>query len=213
LKTTYWLGVLAAAVFAAIAPSQAAAAEGVAPLTGETLIASELPGPGTSTFSGTCDPLGTSTFEFTVTGTAVGPYPGTFVERGTLSFGPFGAGAGFGVAAFEATFTIQSAVGTVTGTKSLATPGTGFGACGTPALPNDGIDFEGDAVYRAQITTPRGSATDSGTSFVNYGDTGLRDVPAFNGFNFDETFISTDLSAVCEEDSNHQGDEDCDHQD
>jgi hypothetical protein len=216
LRTTLWMAVLATAILSSVFAAPAAAG-GPYPnktpqtLTGEVLLASEIPGPGTSTFSGTCDPLGNSTFQFTVTGLAEGPYPGTFTESGTITFGPFGVvEVGFGVAAFNASFTIQSAVGTVTGTKTLATPNTGFGACGVFAFPTGGIDFEGNVVYQAQITTPGGSATDSGTSFVNYGDTGIRGVPGFNGFNFDESFTSTSTPRECEEDVwHHRHDDDC----
>src|SRR2546423_11785824 len=76
-----------------------------------------------------CNPSGTTTQSFHWTGVASGPYPGTFVEDGTLTIGPqTGIGAGrFGfqlgpVLSFDATFTIDSAAGAVTGAKQLIAP-------------------------------------------------------------------------------------------
>lgn len=165
-------------------------------LTGETLLASELGDPGTSTVSGTCNPLSTSTFTFSVSGAAVGPYPGAFTENGTLTFGPFGVpGVGFAPVSFESTFTIMSPAGTVRGTKTLSgVTATGFGACGEFAFEGgdaDAVHFEGAVAYTARITTTGGATTDTGESFVSYQDTKVRGVAGFNGFNFVETFTST----------------------
>jgi hypothetical protein len=208
---------LLSAIVAAPAAADGGPETGPQPLTGEALLASELGTPGTSTVTGSCNPLGTSTFEFTVTGQALGPYPGTFTESGSFSFGPFGLpDVGFGVGDFESTFTISSAAGTVEGTKTLTVPGTGFGACGIAAFPTGGAnatDFEGALTYTAQITTTGGSAVDSGESFVNFGDTQIRGVIGFNGFNFDESFTSTSFEPGCDQDNDHQGDDDCEDED
>jgi hypothetical protein len=209
------------ALLSSVAAAPAAADDGPTagpqPLTAETLLASELGTPGTSTVTGTCNPFGTSTFEFTVTGQAFGPYAGTFTESGSFTFGPFGLpDVGFGVGAFESAFTISSDAGTVHGTKTLTVPGTGFGACGVFAFPTGGAnaaDFEGVLTYTAHITTPGGSATDSGESFVNYGDTQIRGMIGFNGFNFDESYTSTDFDPGCKQDNDHQGDDDCEDED
>ena len=120
-----WIRVaLVAALFATAPP--VAYADGdddggaVTPLTGETLLASETGEPGTSIVTGECDPAGTSIFTFTVTGTAVGPYSGTFTETGTIVLGPFGVpGNPLAAVSFESSFTITSSEGTVEGTKSL----------------------------------------------------------------------------------------------
>jgi hypothetical protein len=221
LSTKTWIlaAFIALLSFAAAAPAAAddGPTAGPQPLTGEALLASELGTPGTSTVTGTCNPFGTSTFQFTVTGQALGPYPGTFTESGTFSFGPFGLpDVGFGVGEFESTFTISSAAGSVHGTKELTVPGTGFGACGIAAFPTGGanaIDFEGVLTYSAHITTPGGPATDSGESFVNYGDSQLRGVIGFNGFNFDESFTSTSFEPGCRQDNDHQGDDHCEDED
>jgi hypothetical protein len=130
-----------------------------ASLTGETLIQ---PGPGLpngvtpTTYD--CQPAGTSTVSFTASGAATGPYPGTFTETGTVTFGPQPIN-GFGaVTSFTATFSITSALGTVTGTKSLApTQSTAVGFCN-----EIGGQVVLDASYVATISTPGGSIIDEG---------------------------------------------------
>ena len=83
------LAVAAAAAFAATAgPALATTQQQGLDLSGETFQASDLPATGTSQATGTCTPLGDSAFSFHVTGTAIGPYPGTFVEDGTFTIGP-----------------------------------------------------------------------------------------------------------------------------
>jgi hypothetical protein len=184
--------------------------EELVPLTGETLITSEAGDPGTSQVDGTCNPLGTSTFTFTVTGVAVGPFPGTFVETGTFTLGP----VGFPLESFEATFTITSPAGTVSGTKTLTgATSIGSGVCGAFAFGGteaEAVDLQTAVRYTAQITTPGGTATDSGDSFVNYDETQLRGEAAQgNGFSFTETFTSTSFVPSCEEDNDDQGDDQC----
>jgi hypothetical protein len=208
-----WTSVAVVAAFFGLiaAPAQSA----VAPLSGETLLASEIGNPGTSAVSGDCDPLGTSTFTFTVTGGATGPYPGTFSETGTVMLGPFGVpGNPFSATSFESAFTITSLAGSVIGTKSLVGfEATSLGLCGTVAFPTGGansLHFEGTVSYGATITTPTGSGTDSGESFVNLQDSQIRGRVGFNGFSFAETFTSTAV-AECEDDNNHQSDCDQDN--
>lgn len=76
----------------------------------------------------TCNPTGTSTFTYSAQGAAVGPYPGTFTEVGTITIGPltlqqFVNGFQFGpITSVEAFFTIDSTTGQVTGTKRLTQP-------------------------------------------------------------------------------------------
>jgi hypothetical protein len=188
------LGVLA--VLSALVTVQAASASGSGgpepvPLTGEVLITSEVGDPGTSQVSGTCNPFGESEFTFRVTGVAVGPYPGTFIEEGSFTLGP----VGFPLVAFESAFTITSANGTVTGTKTLqgVTP-THNGACGEFVFGGteaEAVDYQVPVRYTATITTTGGSATDSGDSFVSHADTQIRGMADFNGFSFGETFTST----------------------
>src|SRR2546423_7311769 len=77
----------------------------------------------------TCNPDGTSTITFDVSGTAVGPYPGAFHESGTVTIGPQNgppdAVAGYPlptgpVVSLSASFTINSVAGQVSGTKVLS---------------------------------------------------------------------------------------------
>jgi hypothetical protein len=207
-----WTWVAAVAVaFAfglAAAPAQASdddEGEGsaVAPLTGESLLASEIGNPGTSTVSGTCNPFGVSTFTFTVTGLAAGPYPGLFTETGTVTIG-----SSFNAASFDSTFTIDSPAGTVVGNKSLAGfEATSLGLCGTAASPTGGADalhFEGTVSYTATITAPTGSGIDSGESFVNLQDSQIRGQVGFNGFAFAESYVSTATPAGCTQDNDDQ---------
>jgi hypothetical protein len=188
-----------AAALSALSATQVALASGddgptaTAPLTSETLITSELGDPGSSNVTGTCDPLGTSTFTFSVSGVAVGPYAGNFSEHGTLSMGP--ALAGFQPVSFQSSFTITSPAGAVlvTGMKSLV-DGAGAAACGefaSDAGNAEAIVFQANVEYKATITTAAGSAEDSGVSNVDYSDSQVRGVEGFNGFTFIETFIST----------------------
>lgn len=68
----------------------------------------------------TCNPDGSGTVTYDVTGTAYGPYPGTFQESGTLTFGPIMDEAGQSyVTSFQANFRIESPVGIVYGDRTL----------------------------------------------------------------------------------------------
>jgi hypothetical protein len=189
----------------------------VAPLTGETFSASETGG-GSSTVTGECRTDGESTFHFTVTGTAAGPfYPGTFSESGTIVLGPPGVNQ---ATSFNSSFTINALDGSVvTGSKSLeGFESTSLGLCNAVSPPNDPepmdqiTAFEATVSYVATITTPSGSGMDSGTSHVDFQDFQVRGIS--NGFNFFETFVSTSGPAPgeCDDDNDDQGDDDCDDQ-
>lgn len=225
-----WIRVaMVAMLFAVAAPVAHADDDGddngtpstVAPLTGETLLAQEVgEAGGSSTVTGRCETEGESTFHFTVTGTAAGPfYPGTFTESGTIVLGPPGVNQ---ATSFESTFTINSPGGTVTGSKSLVGfESTSLGLCNAVSLPGDPepadqiTRFEATVSYVATITgTPSGSGMDSGTSRVNFQDFQVRGGIS-NGFSFLETFVSTSNPdpGECEDDDNDdQGDDDCDDQ-
>jgi hypothetical protein len=181
---------LAAAVLAVIGPAGQAAPSAVPDLNGETLLSSALPARGTSQATGTCDSSGQSSFHFRVTGEAVGPYPGTFVEEGDFTLGPLTT---FVPVAFSATFTITSTAGTVTGSKTLApdVAPVNTGACGpfSGFVPNDPNSFALQGPTRYTATLP-GGAPDSGEAIVSYGDMQFRDLPDTNTFNFVQTFAS-----------------------
>src|SRR2546428_8337836 len=121
-----------------------------------------------------CHPDGTSTVTFTVSGAATGPYPGTFTETGSATIGPQtlspGGGQSIGtLLTFDAVFTISSATGDVTGTKTLAFPVTNpatqlaIGQCNTfnDTELEDVID-RFTVRYEAQISTPAGDFADRG---------------------------------------------------
>jgi hypothetical protein len=221
MTKSFRTGLAVVAVLSALLTAQAAFANGSGgpepvPLTGEVLITSELGDPGTSEVSGDCNELGESTFTFVVTGVAIGPYPGTFREEGTIVVGPFGVPeVGFAPVSFDATFTITSPQGMVTGTKTLTDPPPpGFGACGEfvgAGTEAEAIDFQGNTAYTATITTPGGTATDTGLSFVSYADTQIRGRADFEGFSFGESFTSTSFSV--DDDDDDGGDDDGDDDD
>lgn len=209
---------LAALCLALAAPSAVAQAPS---LTGETLESNPgvVPGDQTTFSSATCNKDGTTTFEFHASGTAAGPYNGTFTETGTVTIGPQtdtttdprGAGR---VIDFSASFTIDSAIpaGTITGTKTLdpgaaTDPASGFARCdsdGDPVADDVFVNVTNFFVlYEAQIDTTAGSRTDSGNAgFV------LRSMPAFPATDtFLEIFNSTEpVPPTCDEDE--QGDDD-----
>jgi hypothetical protein len=185
---------VAAAVLAVLVPAALASPGTAVPdLNGETFVSSALPLRGTSQATGTCTPFGESTFEFQVTGEAVGPYPGTFTEEGTFTLGPI---TSLALVSFDSTFTISSATGTVTGTKTLAPDvhPVNVGTCGAFSgfVPNapDSFNLQAPLRYTALENTPSGSASDSGEAIVSYGDMQFRDLPELNTYNFVETFAS-----------------------
>lgn len=98
-----------------------------ATLNGESFLAqSQLQNGSVITVTSTsCDPAGTSTISFTASGPtfsslATNPYPGTFNETGTITIGPQTNGDGTGtVTGFNATFSIDSPNGQVSGAKAL----------------------------------------------------------------------------------------------
>lgn len=112
------------------------------PCTDAASCAAELanPTPTPHVVQGNCDPQGNTTFTFDVAGTAAGPYSGTFGEHATVTFGPqtlapiagpqndiFGpqtfAFSGGPVLTWDASFSIASPTGQVSGTKHLASSG------------------------------------------------------------------------------------------
>ena len=86
--------------------------------------------------------------------------------------------------------------------------------CGEAAFEAaDSLRFEGNVGYTATITTPNGSRMDSGVSFVNYGDTQIRNA-GVNGFNFVETYASDQPApGDCEDDDEDDGGDDCEDDD
>lgn len=160
---------LVAGMVVSLPGSAARAATPPPTLTGETFTISP------PTVTAHCDPTGTSTVSYTVSGVAVGPYPGTYSETGTLTIGPqtlpqFVNGFEFGpITSANVSFSIDSPTGQVTGTKSLPSPSIdAFGLCYAPA-PGGGSFVELCACnlslsYTATIDTPDGQFGDTGTA-------------------------------------------------
>ena len=131
--------------------------------------------------SGTCNPSGDTTYTFSVSGQATGPYAGTFTETGSVTIGaqtdeiPGSPGQFRGpITAFSSTFDIVSPSGSVHGTKTLANvvlpPDAGnAGGCITTPSAQAGQILAGNLVYTASITAPGGSVvTDTGTSAADF---------------------------------------------
>jgi hypothetical protein len=125
---------------------------------------------GTYSSSGTCNPTGTSTYNFSSAGTATGPYPGAYSETGTYTFGPYtsipGGATGGIVTSFDATFTITSGKVTITGSKHLQSnsdPANNFGQC-DPATQAATFVYASYLTYSAAISDSHRTVTDSGRS-------------------------------------------------
>lgn len=137
---------------------------------------------GFGVITGTCNPDGVSTITYGGDGTATGPYPGTFTESGTYTIGPQVGGAAGPVLSFEASFTIDSPNGQVSGTKRLGSR-PAVGRCsrregefsitvgGGQVITGQGVQTNVSlsapaATYDALITTNAGEFRDSGETQV-----------------------------------------------
>ncbi|MGI9147998.1 MAG: hypothetical protein ACR2IK_15835 [Chloroflexota bacterium] len=137
-----------ALILGAAGSAAAAPATPPATLTGETLIGN----------SSTGNSGGCPTSSYTVSGTAYGPYPGTFTESGTVTLSRSGTGT---IGSFAATFTITSGDTIVTGSKTVSD-----GFCLNSLGGVTGFSDE-PTVYMVTIHTPSGNYRDQGTSMVN----------------------------------------------
>jgi hypothetical protein len=169
---------------------------------------------GTPSFSNeACNPNGTSSFDYSATGVATGPYSGTFSETGTvtgaaqtipntyqLPLGTLTFTTGT-LATVAATFTIESSAGVVTGTKTLVT--YGWGACENSAqlqslLGNGTISVTlrraitgpGGLSYAASIPTNKKTYCDSGTSTLWVAEFVAGTLGTLEPPNFTESFAS-----------------------
>ena len=153
-------------------------------LAGETFISDNVTG---STLTGTCPETfnGKSTngsFNFSVSGTTTGPFPGTFTESGSFTTSLSGR-----VNGFSSTFTIKNTAGTVTatGTKNFAAESDSVVEC-APGPGGTEVDGSVGTTYRATIP---GVGQDTGTATVSIDDFGFGQVPQL--FSFSEDFGST----------------------
>jgi hypothetical protein len=118
-----------------------------------------------------CTQGGVAGFDFNTSGTAAGPYPGTYTESGSVTFQNAPGGV---ILSFNSQFTITSGANVVTGAKQLAPVqppegGNNRGACQVLQngnLTNTIISMTVAAQYTATIPTPAGTVTETGTSRV-----------------------------------------------
>jgi len=160
-KRQLFLGLGLAVVLAlAVSPASASA---VSTLTGEQLSASAGP------VQVGCQRGGP--YSYTASGTANGPYPGTFTETGS------GTSAGNGPATLSASFTIHSGDFLITGSKSGS-------ASGCRETSDAFVVTISGLAYQATIHTSTASYADQGTSagFVGKGP---------SSFNLLENFTSS----------------------
>lgn len=192
--------IIVSAVLAALLAAAPASAQ-TPSLTGEDLLARDFEGFPTADIGEVdvvarqCNADGSGSFEFTASGPAAGPYPGTFQESGSVAFGP-GAHGESQVTAFQATFTIDSPAGQVTGTKTLADVPSGFTGC-REVGDQEFLAAATAAAYEATIVLPSGArCTDSGTAETSVTS---NDFGAGGGSseNFSEVFASDQAAAVC----------------
>ena len=152
-----------------------------------------------------CDENGASA-TFTATGPATGPYPGTFTEEMTVTLGPGSVGTR-AIVGVEATFSIDSPVAQVSGTKSLdptIVPGrfdTVEGGC----VADSGSWFvralhaiTPQLAYAALITTSDGTFADFGTATLFYTTMLVVEGPqtGMTVDGFEETFRSDGVGPV-----------------
>jgi hypothetical protein len=176
----------AAFAFALAAPGTGLAAGSNPPPTTEVLNGdSTMPGPFSSAI--TCQSPTTGTLQFTISGAALGPYPGTFTESGTVEITN-------GVAtAFSASFTIISGNVTIQGTKSGPIVFHGSAQCDAPSPDfGTGTNFfhagPFDATYQMAITGPLGTNPYSGAVGNDFNF--ASGIVAFGGMQ--EEFLSAD---------------------
>ena len=206
-------GILGAAlILAASLPGVVVAATPPPTLTGEFLSAFPAFIP-TSTVDivASCDPAGTSTISWSVSGDAFGPYPGTFVETGTATVGPHTApafvnGLQLGpLLTVEAFFAIDSPTGQVIGSKRLTSQtSSDLGACYDLqgyVLPDDSIASgtfrrvsASSMSYEALIIAGDAAYLDSGATGVgleHFAGTGMAEIDSVQ-----EAFTSTQSAVV-----------------
>ena len=142
-------------------------------LAGETLTGPRPP----SELTGTCNSESEGHINFSVTGTATGPFPGTFTESGS-----FTTASGGSLTAFSSTFTITGTAGTVTGSKSLSGD-TGKATCRFQE-PNGPIFVSAFNLTTTYTATINGALRSAGTATVS--------IEGFLGedFSFNENFAS-----------------------
>lgn len=186
-----WFVALSVAVLAALLTAGGAIAQTPPPtLTGEFLYTDGLSGSGTQH----CDTENMH-LTFSVSGIAVGPYPGTFTESGSATLTPYPTGTGaFSATSFEASFTIQSGSTTITGEKHLLPTIRNLIVCTEDDPPfGETTSLAVQTTYEATITTETGTYRDEGTTYVDYGS---YEANGEDLVGFAETFTSALLTPI-----------------
>jgi hypothetical protein len=202
-------------LFALMAPASFAQAVS---LGGESFESTPALGDQTTFGSFTCNKNGTTVIPFQTSGSAFGPYSGTFTETGTVTIGPqtvagLDATSSGPILDFQASFTITSVfpTATITGTKHLeptsppAANLSAFGHCdpdgsAPPSSAVFAIVSDPFVLYDAQINAVTGTRTDSGTTSFLIQSVTSPTAPA----SFRESFNSTS-PPVCEDGNNGNG--------
>jgi len=219
---------LAAALTAALvlAAAQTAGADGpsTASLAGEEMLVQDV-----TLTTIDCDASRVSTVSYSASGLATGPYPGPFTVQGTVTIepqtqqGPRPGTLEGPLASLSETFTISSATGTVTGSKSLPLTGPGagdLGSCQTvtgfdtgPVTNASGtvVDVFSQPVYTATISDASGTTSVTGDALLSFSELNLQGSCGllacdFRQAAFDQFFL-TSTPALCEDDTNAQGEE------
>jgi hypothetical protein len=145
-------------------PGTAAAAPSPTP---SSLQSETLDGGNGTAWSGTCDPNGNSTFQFATSGSATGPYSGTFSANGSATFGP-GAFQSQPITQFSESFMIKSDTGDViTGTRSGVLQAVSTAGCTSASATGMAVVVPLVTGYKAVIATSAGGRfRDTGASLV-----------------------------------------------
>jgi hypothetical protein len=239
MRLKHVLGASLVAVALGTAPGVATAQSG-ASLTGETLLQPGI-SPQTQPSGCTTNGDGRTTYSFSTSGFASGPYNGTFRESATVTVGPqvipvpnpFGFPLFAGpIVRFDAQFRIESQLplATVTGTKRvIAALPAGTGTCrefnnelfqvpGGPTLILNGVEKQATAVvaYEATIRNATGSFRDRGTSQVRFTEAFINDpqgLPIRRVHEFLETFQSTGITPLPDDEDDDDEDDDDEEED
>jgi hypothetical protein len=177
-----------------------------------------------------CDPSRVSTVSYAASGVATGPYPGTFTVHGTVTIepqtqpGPRPGTVAGPLRSLNETFTINSALGTVTGTKSLPPTGPGAGDIGScqevtgfatgPVTGASGtvVDVFSQPVYTATIHDASGTTSVTGDASLSFTELDLQGMCGLVACDyrlaaFDQSFL-TSTPTDCDDDTDSQGNED-----
>jgi hypothetical protein len=180
-----------------------------------------------------CDPSRVSTVNYSASGVATGPYPGTFTVQGTVTIepqtlpGPRPGTVAGPLRSLSETFTIDSPLGTVTGAKALPPGGptpsdqgscqevTGFATGPISDASGTVVDVFSQPVYNATIQDALGSGDVHGEALLSFSELDLDGLCEtgqchYRLAGFDQFFL-TSLPGRCDIED-EQGDPGCQEQ-